>query len=312
MNSRVINLRSFFVLSLILFSLTFLVMAEIADARRFGGGRSMGSRPKFSSPARKASPMGQNNMQKNATGQPNRGFLGGMGGGLLGGLLAGTLIGSLLSGSGLGGGGFMDILIFGGIAYLLFRVFRRRKENQQTEARGGAYAQNNTDNGNNTNKAGNAHWDHLRTGYSTGSNTGANEDVQEDAPIAENEIALPADVQSEEFLEGARAMFNRLQESWDKRDFKDIKSFVSKEVYDGVLEQAKEDASPSQTDVLQLQASIVGNTARVEGDAIVVRVLFRAMLKESSEANSNNVEEVWYFSRTEKKPSWQLIGIEQF
>ena len=46
---------------------------------------------------------------------------------MLGGLLAGSLLGSLLFGGGFNGGGFLDIILIGGLLFLAFKFFSRRR-----------------------------------------------------------------------------------------------------------------------------------------------------------------------------------------
>lgn len=107
-----------------------------ADAARIGGGRSFGGRPSMSQPYTKplpSNPSSSFNQQTNRQSQqmansaaPSRGLFGGMGG-MLGGLLAGSLLGSLLFGGGFNGGGFLDIILIGGLLFLAFKFFSRRR-----------------------------------------------------------------------------------------------------------------------------------------------------------------------------------------
>jgi len=105
-----------------------------ADAARIGGGRSFGGRPSMSQPYTKplpSNPSSSFNQQTNRQSQqmansaaPSRGLFGGMGG-MLGGLLAGSLLGSLLFGGGFNGGGFLDIILIGGLLQVLQQTPRR-------------------------------------------------------------------------------------------------------------------------------------------------------------------------------------------
>lgn len=112
-----------------------------AEARA-GGGKSMGSRGSRSysrpaSPSPQPSPYQQAQQPRPATNpyqqpQPARGgFLRSMAGGLLGGMLGGMLFRSLgfAGGGGLGGGiGLFEIILLGGIAYLIYRMVKKRRE----------------------------------------------------------------------------------------------------------------------------------------------------------------------------------------
>ena len=52
---------------------------------------------------------------------------------MLGGLLAGSLLGSLLFGGGFNGGGFLDIILIGGLLFLAFKFFSRRRAATQAQ-----------------------------------------------------------------------------------------------------------------------------------------------------------------------------------
>ena len=114
-------------------SLTLGGMSD-ADAKRFGGGSSFGGRSSYSAPYQRSAtppsrPANQNQQQTTTPNQAakpgwaNRSGLMGM----LGGLALGGLLGSLFHGGGFQGINFMDILIFGGIAFLLYKLFAAKK-----------------------------------------------------------------------------------------------------------------------------------------------------------------------------------------
>ena len=111
-------------------SLTLGVMSD-ADAKRFGGGSSFGGRSSYSAPyQRSVTPPARPAQQQAATptqapnpALPNRSGLMGM----LGGLALGGLLGSLFAGGGFHGINFLDFLIFGGIAFLLYKLFAAKK-----------------------------------------------------------------------------------------------------------------------------------------------------------------------------------------
>ena len=47
-------------------------------------------------------------------------------------------------------------------------------------------------------------------------------------------------------MKGAKAVYTRLQNSWDKRDLEDIRHFTSKEVWEEINRQAQEDPQSQQ------------------------------------------------------------------
>ena len=112
----------------------FYLTGETVEAARWGGGKSVGSRPSYqrSAPAPSTSPTSPQMGPGPAASPQMPGAASGMGrwGGMLGGLVAGSLIGSLLFGGGLhgaGGIGLLDIALIGGGLFLLMRVLRARR-----------------------------------------------------------------------------------------------------------------------------------------------------------------------------------------
>jgi predicted lipid-binding transport protein (Tim44 family) len=123
-----------------------LCMPQLADARAGGGSKSsgsMGGRTYQSAPSygarpiersitpqqrpSPAAPSAASPMNAAPTGFFNRHpILSGIAGGLLGASIANMLFGNSGSWGGGGGGGIFTILLWGGILYLLYRVFRSR------------------------------------------------------------------------------------------------------------------------------------------------------------------------------------------
>lgn len=275
-------------------------MPDDADARRFGSSRSIGrtTTVKPSAPAGVTS--SQQNFQQQRGINNNAGAAtmnrGGMFGGLLGGLLAGSLLGSLLMGGGFAGGGLLDIVIIGLLVYFGLKFFRSRRQNaeQSSSYNNQEYRQN--DQYQNYSDTGSA-WDNLRS-----------ERVQ---PAAQQDNPdIPASFDTEEFLAGAKKLYVRMQESWDMRDMEDIKQFTSPLLFKEIEEQYKEDPNPSKTQLLLVNARVLG--VQEEGDFEQAAVLFDVLMKEQENENSEQVKEIWNFSRDKvRSGSWFLDGIQQ-
>ncbi len=287
-------------MAVLLFSLE-----EIAEAKRFGGGKSFGGRSSFSSSAPKAPSSGTFNNQSNSFRQNNNanaaagtatanrsGF--GMGG-LFGGLLAGTFIGSMLSGTPGGGGGMMDLLIIGLLVYFGIRIFRGFAQKGSNNARQEQYSQRQSNN-NQSNI-----WDNLQNN-SQDYNNSTTSYAQEER----NELGIDR----AEFIEGAKSAFIRMQESWDKRDLEDIKHFTSESVYNEIKEQAQESPEQSNTQILSLSADI--HKIEKEDESQRVSVYFTAFIREEKEqAMAQNVTELWHFLRENSNAHWKIDGIQQ-
>jgi len=123
---------------------------------------------------------------------------------------------------------------------------------------------------------------------------------------------MPAGIDEAEFISGAKALYARLQSSWDRRDLEDIRGFTTPEVFTEISRQAKEDPSPGKTDILMIEARVV--EAGRQGSQAVISVLYDVLLREDqSSPRSAQVREVWHIRRDESvsNPQWTLEGIQQ-
>ncbi|MDR1857381.1 MAG: 39S ribosomal protein L45 [Desulfovibrio sp.] len=294
---------------LILFAALTLILPDTADAARMGGGKSFGGKPFMSTPAAppsSASRQPQANTRSAQPGQaaaaPRTGMFGGMGG-IFGGLLAGTLIGSLLSGNGFGGGGFLDIIIFGLLIYLALKLFgrmRQRAVDQQS-----AYAPPSYDQAPPTfdqtsrpmYRESASGWDRLRSdgGVSTPSGPQPN---------------IPAGFDTEEFLRGAKMAYTRLQNSWDNRDMADIEEFATPAVMEVLKEQLAESPEPSRTELILVNAQLLG--VETDGDSQRAEVYFDVLMREDPRQQTpSSVREIWHFVQPLSGGHWRLDGIQQ-
>lgn len=300
----------------LLFASCAVVMPDTAEAARMGGGRSFGSRPAMRSPAAPPATMqrqAQTNaaQRQNAVGQPNRGFLGGMGG-IVGGLLAGTLLGSLLSGGGFSGGGFMDLLILGVLIYLGYRFLVRRRASSSAPspapaaaagANGGMmqapipqsnytsqYAETPAENG-----TAQSAWGSLSNGTAP----------QPSGP------QVPPGFDIDEFLEGAKLAYTRLQASWDKRDLNDIAQFTTPPVMEALREQLAQEPSSGRTEIILVNAQLL--EVNEYGTEERAQVYFDVLLREDPQQSTpTNAREIWHFVRERSNNGmWKLDGIQQ-
>ncbi|WP_035252800.1 Tim44 domain-containing protein [Desulfocurvus vexinensis] len=267
------------------------VDASPADAARFGGGKSFGGNKSFNQNYSKPAPT-QRQTGQQQMGAPARPGMGAMGG-MLGGLLAGTLLGSLFFGQPFAGGGMLDILLIGGVLFLLFRLLRGRRPMAQPAGAGMGYG--GPPSGPMTRDAGpGAAWGGLAS-----------------AADARPEVSTPPGFDEAEFLQGAKAAYGRLQTSWDARDLDDIRQFTTDAVFSEIGAQAQADPGPSRTEVLMVDARLL--EARAEGPATLATVYFDALLRENQGGTTAQVREVWHFRRQDDVSGgmWLLDGIQQ-
>ena len=271
-----------------------------SDARRFGGGRSFGSGSSFKFFNKKTSP--SVGSSKTATSKaPMTSSRRGLGGGLLGGMLMGGLLGSMLMGGPFMGPNLFDLLIFGGIIFLLFKLFSRRRMAVQTARnQPGGPGAGTPDMTPDTE----AFWNRLRSPEAAPTTQGADTSGPRPAGIGDFDEA--------EFLKGAKMMYQRLQKAWDARELEDIREFVSPGVYREIAAQAEEDPDPGNTEILLVNAKIL--EVKPEQGVEKASVLFDVLLREDQAGSqSNQIQEVWTFirDRGSARAHWTLDGIQQ-
>ena len=294
-------------------SLTLGGMSD-ADAKRFGGGSSFGSRPSYSAPYQRSAtpaPHPANQQQAPAPnpaakpGWANRPGLMGM----LGGLALGGLLGSLFAGGGFHGINFLDILIFGGIAFLLYKLFA---------AKNAGSTQRPVYNRTADNTASSYHEPQANpTGFDTDilfkkdkTNTAASEPYAQPAAVPSTAV-IPKDFDQQAFLSGAKIAFANLQKAWDERDLAEIRGLTTDKVFAEIQDQLKASDTENRTEILKLDAELL--EVREVGSELEAVVLFDTIMREDGDAQAGQVREVWHFIKPKVsiQPKWYLDGIQQ-
>jgi len=272
-----------------------------AEAKRFGGGSSFGSRPAHNAPfQRSALPPSRTASQQQATAQ-NQTARQGMaqrGGmmGMLGSLALGGLLGALFFGGAFENINFMDILVLAGIAYLLYKLFA---------AKAGAAQQQS----------------YQRSAYGAPSEkmpsapTGLNTDLlfkkqaESSGNVQQNKI--PAGFDSNAFLAGAKMAYSALQKAWDAKDLAEIRGLTTDKVFAEIQAQIKASTTDNVTDVLKLEAELL--EVREIGSELVAVVLFDAIMREDLNGSTEQIKEIWHFVKPKAsvQPKWLLDGIQQ-
>ncbi|PIE69020.1 MAG: hypothetical protein CSA21_04345 [Deltaproteobacteria bacterium] len=296
--------QMFFLLPVLLAILTLVAMTETVSAKRFGGGRSFGGRSSYSKGYSRATPskqVGQQRTRNNVGQMPNRSRWGGMFGGLLGGMLLGGLLGSMFGGGHFMGPNLLDFLLIGGGIFLLMRFLRKRREVSAGAASSGGnpftMTHDSTHAYTNTSSGGSA-WENLQT--PGGSSTGT------------TRATIPPDFDQQDFMKGAKTVYQRLQASWDKRDMEDIRTFTSPEVYAFIKEQCDKDPTLGTTEILLINGELL--EVKTIGNQTVATVYFDVLMREDpSSQDTEQVREVWHFSKYENTSgsNWVLEGIQQ-
>ena len=190
----------------------------------------------------------------------------------------------------------LELVIIGGIIYLLFRLVAGRRRDappKQRESRPGGDMDRQAED----------FWNHLRS---------KEPDTSRQSPGSNRtDSAGSPDFNQEEFLQGAKAVYRRLQEAWDKRDLEDIRQFTTKNLLRELESRARQDPDPGETELLLVNARFLESSR--EGAEERASVYFDVLLREDGEGpNSKQVREVWSFSREKDNPDshWKLDGIQ--
>ncbi|OQW74290.1 MAG: transporter [Proteobacteria bacterium ST_bin11] len=320
MNRKIGTLATLFIaLALLLGSV------QEAQAKRMGGGKSFGSKPSYSAPYQRSTTPGgaasqptrsASQQQAAAQNQTARQNWAGRGGlmGMLGGLALGGLLGSLFFGGAFENINLMDMLLFAGVAYLLYRLFASRARQQPAAPTGfGSAHSQPTESQNyyreNQPAAAQSGFDTdvlFKKGRTAGSN---HNDYQQPASFDAN--TLPAGFDQRAFLSGAESAYRHLQAAWDARDLAEIRGLTTDKVFAEIQDQLQASGVSNKTEVLKVDAELLD--VREVGSELEAVVMFEAVISEDG-AKAAPIKEIWHFVKpiNSKQTRWFLDGIQQF
>jgi len=317
------KITGLFVTLLISFTLIIASTPDV-EAKRFGSSRSFGGKSSYGSPFKRSttsksaptrSASQQKAYNKNQTARQSMSRRGGLMG-MLGGLALGGLLGSLFFGGAFENFNFMDILIFGGIAYLLFKMFAAKSGRVSQPA----YARNNGRSQQHQYEHKPEPIDMSKQQRSAGFDT----DIlfEKDKKAADSfqsatgdahfeDDIIPAGFDEADFLAGATGAYKDLQHAWDQRDLAEIRGLTTDKVFAEIQQQLSESSEQNKTDILKVNAELL--SVRERGSDLEAVVLFDAVIREEVNAQAEQIREVWHFikSKNSLQPKWYLDGIQQ-
>ncbi|HBQ45378.1 MAG TPA: Tim44 domain-containing protein [Thiomicrospira sp.] len=296
---------------------TFSVFSQVADAKRFGGGKSFGYSKQVppkqynQKPAAKPS---KETAEKSAGTAGAAGVAGGAGTvaaksgasrwlGPLAGLAAGGLLAAMIFGDGFAGIQILDILIIGGIAFVLFKLFTRRR--QQPSIAGHEHSSDKI-----------LQDDHQKREVyqqpapkqqtSSGSIFGSA--LSEEAQSIEQ---LPSWFDEAGFITNAKSHFVAVQKAWDAADVSEIESYCSAELFSALSsEMATMQAGENHTEIDELNVELVD--AAIDADYLVVSIRFSGFIIEEKGGVAHSFNEIWHIRRLAiGEGDWQISGIQQ-
>ncbi|WP_028217902.1 Tim44 domain-containing protein [Paraburkholderia oxyphila] len=130
-------------------------------------------------------------------------------------------------------------------------------------------------------------------------------------PQIETAPAVPADFDTEAFLRNAKVYFVRLQAAWDVGNVEDIREFTTPEMFAEIrVDLAGRGTQPNQTDVVQLNADLLAVEER--GNEYLASVRFSGLIREEAGAAATPFVEIWNLSKSRTSgEGWLLAGIQQ-
>jgi len=273
-------------LTIVLTSLSLL--AANAEAKRFGGGGSIGKQRSMSAPPQKADAAPAQQAAPAAAGaaaakQPNTWL------GPLAGIAAGLGLAALFSHFGLGEGMGMLLMIIAGAIAVFFVLSMLRKKQQPAMQYAGSAP--------------------INSGHQAPAQPVVSGGSAAPAPVAAANI--PADFPVDSFLRGAKTTFIRLQAANDRKDLNDIREYTTPEMYAEISMQMQERGDAEQkTDVGFVNASLL--EVVTENDIATASVRMSGQIRENNGA-PENFDEIWHVQKDLKddKAVWLLSGIQQ-
>ena len=311
-----------------------------ADARRMGGGKSIGKQSsnvtqrEAAPPAAPAAPMQQNAANSAvpkpaaapnaAAGAPKKPW-----GAMLGGLAAGLGLAWLANSLGMGEA-FANMLMFGLLAMVIMvvvgMIMRRRKAAPDVQSASSPFAFQGAGNlGGDVNAPQARQYNPEKVGNDASARPWEQNHIPEAAAAAGGSMigsalsgsqnwGVPADFDAEGFLTAAKRNFVTLQSAWDRSDITTLRSMMTDEMLTEIRGQLSERETqragePNHTDVLMIDAQLLG----IEdlGNGYMASVEFSGMIREEPSAGPSPFREVWNMTKAKAGNSgWLVAGVQ--
>jgi len=313
----------------VILSLALALGAVNAEAKRLGGGKSVGKqssnvtqREAASAPAAPAAPAAPSVAPAQAAPKPvapapaaapKRPW-----GAMLGGLAAGLGLAWLAHSLGLGAE-FGQFLMFGLLALVIMVAvgwFMRRKAQPERspfafEGAGQAPSYRPENVGNDASAR---PWEQNQTAFDTANTSGTSGVVIGSALAGSQNWTIPAGFDKEGFLASAKSNFITLQSAWDRADISSLRAMMTDEMLLEIQQQLSErethtGASVNMTEVVMLEAQLL----RIEdlGEGYMASVEFSGMIREEPSAGPNPFREVWNMTKPKSgSVGWLVAGVQ--
>lgn len=331
--------------SVVLVAMLVLAHAD-ADARRMGGGKSVGKqssnvtqRESAATPPATPGAPAQNAATAAAAKPATPGAAPAAAaaakkpwGAMLGGLAAGLGLAWLASSLGLGAGfaNFLMIALVALAAFAIFKMVMRARQGGGQATAGGApfafqgagaatpaaaqvppqYSPNNVGN-----DASARPWERSSMAFDAARAGQAGSGVVIGSGLSGSQNwGVPADFDTEGFLAAAKRNFVTLQAAWDRSDIATLRSMMTDSMLGEIRSQLNEREAhrgdqPNHTDVVMIEAQLLG----IEdlGDGYMASVEFSGMIREELSAGPSPFREVWNMTKPKSGGSgWLVAGVQ--
>lgn len=273
---------------------SFGLLAFDAEAKRMGGGKSVGTQRQVNQQQATPNPQ-QSPAAAPAAAAPKSGS---KWGGALAGLAAGGLLAALFMGGAFENINMTDIvtiLLLAGAIFFIIRMLRKPKTEESTPAM--QYS------GMNTNTRDNF------TPPPFNNPAGA---AATDSGTAYRKPNIPADFKVEPFIRNAKASFIRLQSAHDRGDVNEIRDYTTPEMLAEISAQINERGDTQQkTEVMFIDANLI--EVETTHDMAIASVRFTGQLRDAPDGELEAFDEIWHVQKDLKDPdaTWLLAGIQQ-
>ena len=304
-----------------------------AEARRLGGGKSMGRQASNvtqrqatppaaapGNPSQSAATAGAAGAGTAAAGAAARKPWGAMVGGLAAGLGLAWLAHSL--GLGPAFANFLLFMLLGVVILAVIGMIRRSRAGAQGQGlayQGAGAANPVTPRQYNPTKVGNdasaRPWEGQAAQFDAGAAGAAGGSMIGSALSGSQSWGVPADFDIAGFTEAAKRNFITLQDAWDRSDIPALRAMMTDDMLTEIQSQLAErerTATPGQvnkTDVVMLEAQLLG--IEELDDAYMASVEFSGMIREEPSAGPSPFREVWNMTKPRSgRGGWLVAGVQ--
>ena len=304
-----------------------------AEARRLGGGKSMGRQSSNvtqrqatppaaapGNPSQSAATAGAAGAGTAAAGAAARKPWGAMVGGLAAGLGLAWLAHSL--GLGPAFANFLLFMLLGVVILAVIGMIRRSRAGAQGQGlayQGAGAANPVTPRQYNPTKVGNdasaRPWEGQAAQFDAGAAGAAGGSMIGSALSGSQSWGVPADFDIAGFTEAAKRNFITLQDAWDRSDIPALRAMMTDDMLTEIQSQLAErerTATPGQvnkTDVVMLEAQLLG--IEELDDAYMASVEFSGMIREEPSAGPSPFREVWNMTKPrDGRGGWLVAGVQ--